>query len=76
MINKKVKNLENMEYCNDNKLTHLDNLPINLTTLICWGNRLTHLDNLPIDLKTLNCSGNYLTHSIFSKFFTFLFIIF
>ena len=57
----KYTNLKKLN-CSENKLTHLDNLPINLTELNCSYNKLTHLDNLPINLTTLYCFDNSLTY--------------
>ena len=41
-----------------NKITKLDNLPVELKELYCGLNQITYLDNLPQILKTLNCFNN------------------
>ena len=41
-------------YCNENKITNLDNLPNSLTILNCNGNKITNFDNLPNSLTELN----------------------
>ena len=57
----KYTNLKKLN-CSENKLTHLDNLPISLTILYCGANLITCLDNLPINLIELNCYNNPLTY--------------
>jgi Leucine-rich repeat (LRR) protein len=49
-------------YCSHNKLTNLDNLPLNLEILNCSINKLTSLDNLPPNLKKLYCHNNPLIY--------------
>jgi hypothetical protein len=44
-----------MLYCSNNKITYLDNLPINLIKLHCSGTQITSLSNLPINITELNC---------------------
>jgi Leucine-rich repeat (LRR) protein len=48
-------------YCNNNKLTSLPTLPVNLSWLFCTNNQLTSLPNLPNNLSLLYCNFNQLT---------------
>ncbi len=45
-------------YCNDNKITSLDNLPDSLIKLYCNLNKISSLDNLPNSLIELDCTNN------------------
>ena len=49
-------------YCNNNNLTSLDNLLINLIKLDCSHNNLTSLDNLPFNLEELYYYNNPLIY--------------
>lgn len=66
LYNKEIENLDGLQYfervwrltIQNNKITHLNNLPPNLTQLDCSNNNLSLIDKLPNKLKYLSCNNN------------------
>jgi len=56
----RFKNLKTL-FCDNNKLTLLNNLPQNLENLFCVDNQLTCLPTLPQNLEELYCNDNQLS---------------
>jgi hypothetical protein len=48
-------------YCNNNKLTELQNLPESLKLLDCSNNQIYYIDKLPKLLLSFSCNNNKLT---------------
>jgi Leucine-rich repeat (LRR) protein len=47
-------------YCENNKITNIDNIPSSVLILNCDNNKIDKLDKLPSKLQTLRCSGNHI----------------
>lgn len=67
---KGIVNLEGLQYFEkvwkleiyNNKIKRLENLPPNLTYLVCSNNEISLIENLPINLNHLGCSNNKISN--------------